>query len=85
VQRDQLTVRGAETPRFTNGYLFLAEPPLNRWVAIGFPLPEREIAIEHRTRTLRTRLRGDAVIAMENHGADLTFFEPLDAPASPLQ
>ena len=86
VQRDRLTVLGtSETPRYTNGYLFLAQPPLNRWVSIDFPLPEQEVVLEHRTRTIRTRLRGDAVIAMENHGTDLTFFEPLDAPASPLR
>ncbi len=60
-----------------NGYLFVAEPPVNRPIAIAFELPTEEIALKHRTREIRARLRGDEVAAMEDFGADLTFFEPL--------
>jgi hypothetical protein len=62
----------------TEGYAFIAEPPINRWLTFRFPLAEQEISLRHRTRTIRTRMRGDAVDAMENFGADLTFFDPLD-------
>ena len=66
-------------PRLTwsGSYLLIAEPPVGQGIDIRFPLAEREIVLHHRTRDIRVRLRGDAVAAMENHGADLTYFEPL--------
>ncbi|MDB5056956.1 MAG: hypothetical protein JWO59_428 [Chloroflexi bacterium] len=57
-----------------NGYLCLSEPPVNRALRIEFPLVESEITLKHRTRDIPVRLRGDAVVAMANFGADLTFF-----------
>ncbi len=63
--------------RMANGYLFVAEPPLNRPITIAFELPTEEIVLAHRTREIKARLRGDEVAAMESFGADLTFFEPL--------
>ena len=67
------------TPRLTwsGGSLLIAEPPVGEPLDIRFPLAEREIVLHHRTRDIRVRLRGDAVAAMENHGADLTYFDPL--------
>jgi hypothetical protein len=62
---------------WSGGYLLIAEPPVGRAIDIRFPLAEREIVLHHRTRDIRVRLRGDAVAAMENHGADLTYFDPL--------
>jgi len=44
-------------------------------------LPENEIELSedlHR-QSIRVRLRGDAVIAMENFGAELTFFDSLES------
>ena len=67
-----------EAPRETNGYLYIARPPLNRPITFEFPLVEREIVLHHRTRQIRVRLRGDEVAAMDNFGADLTFFEPYE-------
>ncbi len=64
-------------PRHTNGYLFFAAPPVNRPIAIEFPLVQQELTLNHQARDIRTRLRGDEVMAMENFGADLTFFDPL--------
>ena len=43
-----------------------------------FPLLEQEIALKHSTRTIHVRLRGAEVIAMENFGADLMYFNCLD-------
>jgi len=77
VHRDTMQVRGiAGAPLFTNGYLFVAHPPVNREIVIEFPLAEEEITLVHQEREIRTRMRGDAVAAMENFGADLTFFDP---------
>jgi hypothetical protein len=42
------------------------------------PLAERDVVLEHRTRTIRVRLRGDAVDRMDCCGADLTFFDDFD-------
>ena len=50
-----------------------------RWSDEPMPdAPEHEIELRHRTRTIRARLRGHEVVAMEDVGADLTFFPPLD-------
>ena len=77
-ERDEIRISGAvEEPRLTNGYLFFAHPPVNRPITLQFDLPAEEITLHHATRDIRVRLRGDEVAAMEDHGADLTFFEPL--------
>ena len=60
---------------FTNGYLCIPQPPVNRPLRIDFGLVEETITLQHRTRNIRVRLRGDEVLAMENFGADLTFFD----------
>jgi hypothetical protein len=41
-------------------------------------MPERQLLLPHRTRDIWVQLRGDAVRAMDNFGADLTFFDSLD-------
>ncbi len=41
-------------------------------------LPLRDTTLNHRTRDIRTRMRGDEVVAMDNFGADLTFFDPYE-------
>jgi hypothetical protein len=66
-------------PQLSNGYLFLARPPVNRPLTLAFPLASDEIILQHRTRTIRARLRGDEVIAMDNFGADLTFFPAISS------
>ena len=79
VSPEQVEIQGTdEKPLCTKGYLFMAKPPINRPLVFAFSLPEQEITLAHRTRQIRVRLRGDQVIAMQNFGADLTFFEPLD-------
>jgi hypothetical protein len=67
-----------QPPRPVAGYWFVAEPPVNRPIAFHISLPLHDITLKHRTRAIRARLRGDEVIAMQNFGADLTFFDDLD-------
>ena len=55
----------------------ISNPPAGTPITITLPLTEHEINLPHRTRTIRTRMRGDEVIAMDNFGADLTFFPPI--------
>ena len=68
----------ADTPRFTNGYFFVAEPPVNRAISFDFPLAIEDVTMKHKTRDIRVRFRGDEVVAMDNHGADLTYFDPME-------
>ena len=44
-------------------------------MTIRFPLREQELVLQQRARDIPMRLRGDTPIAMQNHGADLTFFQ----------
>jgi hypothetical protein len=36
------------------------------------------MTLRHRTQDIRVRLRGDAVVAMDSFGTDLTYFAPID-------
>ena len=77
VDRSSVMVDGNEGARqIKSGYMEIDQPRLNEWVKIIFNLPIREIILEHRCRNIHLRLRGDAVVAMENFGADHTFFDP---------
>ena len=79
VNREEVRVAGATgEPRWSDGYLLIAEPPVNREVAIDFPLAEEEIVMEHRTRDIRVRLHGDEVAAMDSFGADVIFFDEFE-------
>ena len=76
--RATLTVDGVAGQSVgADGYLAIDEPKALAGVTIAMPPPDEEIALVHRTRTIRARLRGDAVVAVDNFGADLTFFDPL--------
>ena len=59
-------------------YVLIAQPEPGKPVGVEYPARKQEITLAHRTRNIRAVLEGDAVIAMDNFGADLTFFEPLD-------
>ena len=78
VYRDSLQVSGAEDYRVLGDYLFIARPTPCRPIMLEYPAPRTEVTLAHRTRDIRTILEGDAVVAMDNFGADLTFFEPID-------
>lgn len=78
LQPSELDLSEISSPsQVSNSYLCILQPPVNRWLRIPFPLKEQTITLHHRTRQIRTRLRGDEVVAMDNFGADLTFFEPI--------
>jgi hypothetical protein len=75
---DEVRVEGANgQPFLTNGYLFLAQPPVSAPITLRFPLKESSLTLSgpvHPT-PIRLRLRGDGPVAMENFGQDLTFFD----------
>ena len=66
------------TATWSDDYLFVAEPPVGAAVRIDFPLVEQELLLSERLHIepIRTRLRGDEVVAMDNFGAERTFFDP---------
>ena len=76
--RAALQVTGTDDYRVLGDYLFVAQPEPGKPISVEYPAPRTEITLAHRTRNIRTVLEGDAVVAMDNFGADLTFFEPLD-------
>ena len=79
VSSDGVTVNGLPGAiRVTRGYLFASQPPLRQPISLSFALPRQELVLSPHPRDIRVRLRGDAVTAMDNFGADLTFFDPLD-------
>lgn len=79
VDPQTIVLHGVDGPlQITNGYLLIATPPVNRWIDVIFPLAIETIRLQHRTRQIRVQLQGDAVVAMENFGADLTFFDPIE-------
>jgi len=78
VNPSTVEVAGAAEPRRTNGYLFFPQPPISRAIDIAYPLAEQELRLKNPAGAIRVRLRGDTVTAMDNLGADLTFFDPID-------
>jgi len=79
VDVQSIVIQGAEdTPQFNNDYLFFASPQPDQPISIVYPMRHQEIVLSHRARDIRARLRGDEVLAMDNFGADLTYFEPFE-------
>jgi hypothetical protein len=78
---DDVTVEGAEAqPIWTKGHLFFSEVAAGKEIQFHFPLKESEITEITLSKRLhnhpiRVKMRGDAVVAMDNFDADLTFFD----------
>ena len=77
VAREAVRVAGA-TATWSDDYLFVAQPPVGAALRIDFPLAEQELVLSERLHIepIRTRLCGDEVVAMDNFGAEWTFFDP---------
>lgn len=69
---DPVTFAGNHNLRHERGY-WLGDRL--EFLEMKLPLVEQEIVLHHRTRDIRVKLAGDTVTSMEDHGADLTFFE----------
>lgn len=79
VEPRRVVVEGATgEPRFTPSFLLVNQQQTEHPVTIRYELPVQTIVLEHRTGNIRTQLRGDEVVAMDNFGADLTFFDALE-------
>ena len=67
-----------QQPEETNRYALFATPPVNRPIKVRFPLAPQEITLKNPAGCLRVQLEGDRVQAMDNLGANLTFFDAID-------
>ncbi len=73
-----IVVDGHSAERFVvDGRLWLRQPEVGPVVAVQFPLAERDLTIHHQDHEIRARMRGDAVVAMDDLGAGLAYFPPL--------
>lgn len=78
VDRSELKVESSTGYRNLESYILFAEPRVGETIKISYPLAESELVVHHRTRNIRAQLVGDTVVRMDNFGADLTFFPPID-------
>ena len=79
VNRNNIKITGTEVePIWTNGYCMFPSVSVGKPISISTPLRVQTLNLKHKTRNIEVKLGGDEVIAMQNFGADLTFFEPLD-------
>jgi hypothetical protein len=79
LNRDDVDIEGIERPPiWTNGFLFFSKVSAGRTLKLRYPMKEERITLSKRlhVRPIRVKLQGDAVAAMDNFDADLTFFEP---------
>lgn len=59
--------------------LHISEPTVGEEIRVHFALPEHELTLtQHHDTPINVSLQGDRVVAMDNLGADLTFFPALD-------
>jgi hypothetical protein len=78
VDRSEVEIAGNDAALWTNGYLFFSKVGTGECVRLRFPLKNTEIVLprEVHVNPIRVKMHGDAVVAMDNFGADLTFFDP---------
>ena len=85
VEPHELRVEGTcEPPHPHNGYVFFAQPPVGTPIRLRFPLRKQHLTLspQRHKQPIRVKLQGDAVVAMDNLGADLTFFDDYEAPGA---
>ncbi|MYA59084.1 MAG: hypothetical protein F4X40_00800 [Chloroflexi bacterium] len=75
---EAIVVDGEAAGRFiVDGRISLRNVPVGRAVELQLPLAERDLTIHHQDHEIGARLRGDAVVAMDDLGAGLAYFPPL--------
>jgi hypothetical protein len=78
VTQQDIAIEGAESkPKFETNSLVISEPRVGKPIVVRMPLRTSEIELNHRAHRIRVRLRGDSVVAMENFGMPLTWFDAL--------
>lgn len=78
---DEVTIEDAEAqPVWNKGYLFFAQVSAGQVIQFQFPLKESQITLSKHLHIhpIRVKMKGDAVAAMDNFDAELTFFDPYE-------
>jgi hypothetical protein len=73
----EAVTRGISNAWRNGKYLFIGNHPVGDQLVLSYGLPSREFVLKHRSRDIGVQLTGDSVNAMDNFGADLTFFKAL--------
>ena len=76
--QQEIWIEGNDSgPLWTNGYFFFPNASAGQGIEIHFPLKESNMVLNEQlhVQPIRVKLKGDAVAAMDNFGADLTYFE----------
>lgn len=64
-------------PTFDTHFLVITKPPVGKPILVRMPMRTSEIDLNHHAHRIKVRLKGDSVVAMENFGMPLTWFDPL--------
>ena len=81
LNRGEVKVEGSKNkPIWTNGYLFFSNILAGQNIQLHFPLKKTNLTLSDRLHVhpIRVKMRGDAVVAMDNFDMDLTFFDPYE-------
>ncbi len=82
VDRDTITVHSEGVLLSTtllDYYLKVSNPPLNKVISIGFPLPVYETSEILNGRKIDMMWKGDSLIAMDQMGSTLPFFQEINS------
>ena len=86
VTRENATLEGLDPAavQWLPGQLFVAAPPVGAPLRLLYDLPDTVLTLSARVHAhpIRVKLHGDRVVAMDNWGMDLTFFDPLEPSAA---
>ena len=79
--RENVTLEGLDPTavQWLPNQLFVAAPPVGAPFRVLYSLPDTTLTLSARVHAhpIRVRLHGDRVTAMDNRGAELTFFDPI--------
>jgi hypothetical protein len=77
VSRDGVALEGIEsTPRFEGNSIAIDKTVVGKPIRIPMPPRVSEIELDHHSHRIKVRMRRDSVVAVENFGMPLTFFDP---------
>ena len=79
VERDSMKIIGHDSSRQINEGLFFRQVEAGQSIRVQFSLQKSELVLSGalHIHPIRVNMRGDAVAAMENFGADFTYFDQL--------
>ncbi len=77
-EEDPVTFAVCNNLRYEDGYWHRDQSVDARPLELLLRLTKQTVVLRHRTRDIKVNLEGDSVVSMDNHGADLTFFDSLD-------